>query len=153
MGQYASASAAREVLKRLDPEAVRDAEAPPLPELRRQLADYFAGARRAFDLPLVLNGTDFETRVWRQLLAIPYGETRSYLEVARAIDHPAACRAVGRANGRNPISIVVPCHRVIGADGSLTGYGGGLPVKRLLLELEGALPSSSSRPPQLPFPW
>jgi len=108
-----------------------------LPELRRQLAEYFAGTRRAFALPLAPAGTEFERRVWQALGAIPYGETRSYAEVAQAIGRPAACRAVGRANGRNPIAIVIPCHRVIGSDGSLTGYGGGLDLKRFLLDLEG----------------
>jgi methylated-DNA-[protein]-cysteine S-methyltransferase len=111
---------------------------PPLPEVRRQLGEYFAGRRRDFDLPLAPRGTDFERRVWEALLAIPFGETRTYAEIARAIGHPDACRAVGRANGRNPIPIVIPCHRVIGSDGSLTGFGGGLDLKRLLLEHEGA---------------
>ena len=108
----------------------------------RQLADYFAGQRRAFYVPLDLRGTDFQKRCWRELLKIPYGETRSYADIARAIGNPAAVRAVGLANGQNPIAIVVPCHRVIGSDGSLTGYGGGLEVKRQLLELEGALSRS-----------
>jgi methylated-DNA-[protein]-cysteine S-methyltransferase len=112
------------------------ADRPPLPEVRRQLAEYFAGARRAFALPLAPAGTEFERRVWQALAAIPYGETRSYAEVARTIGRPAACRAVGRANGRNPIAVVIPCHRVIGSDGSLTGYGGGLDLKRFLLDLE-----------------
>lgn len=111
---------------------------PPLPEVRRQLGEYFAGKRRDFVLPLDPHGTAFERGVWRVLVAIPYGETRSYAEVAMAIGRPAACRAVGRANGRNPIAVVIPCHRVIGSDGSLTGYGGGLELKRLLLDLEGA---------------
>lgn len=131
--------------------AERRAAQPPLPETRRQLAEYLAGERRAFDLPLAPRGTDFERRVWEALLAIPYGETRSYLEIAAAIGRPAACRAVGRANGRNPIAVVIPCHRVIGSDGSLTGYGGGLPLKRFLLDLEnsgrGAAPGTPA--PQL----
>jgi O-6-methylguanine DNA methyltransferase len=105
----------------------------------RQLEEYFAGKRRAFDVPLDLRGTEFQKRCWQELLKIPYGETRSYAEIARAIGNPSAVRAVGLANGQNPIAIVVPCHRVIGSDGSLTGYGGGLEVKRRLLELEGAL--------------
>jgi len=105
----------------------------------RQLEEYFAGRRRRFDLPLDLRGTDFQKRCWQELLKIPYGETRSYADIARAIDNPAAVRAVGLANGQNPIAIIVPCHRVIGSDGSLTGYGSGLDVKRQLLELEGAL--------------
>jgi methylated-DNA-[protein]-cysteine S-methyltransferase len=105
----------------------------------RQLGEYFSGKRRQFDLRLDLRGTEFQKRCWRELLKIPYGETRSYADVARAIGQPSAVRAVGLANGQNPIAIVVPCHRVIGSDGSLTGYGGGLEVKRKLLELEGAL--------------
>ena len=105
----------------------------------RQLEEYFAGKRRAFDIPLDLRGTEFQKRCWQELLKIPYGETRSYADIARAIGNPPAVRAVGLANGQNPIAIIVPCHRVIGSDGSLTGYGGGLEVKRRLLELEGAL--------------
>ncbi len=112
----------------------------------RQLEEYFAGRRRQFDLPLDLRGTDFQKRCWRELLKIPYGETRSYAEIARAIGNPLAVRAVGLANGQNPIAIIVPCHRVIGSDGSLTGYGGGLNVKRQLLELEGALSGSLAAP-------
>ncbi len=103
-----------------------------------QLAAYFAGERTDFDLPLSPSGTPFQLSVWRALRSIPYGETISYRELARRIGNAKAVRAVGAANGRNPIPIIVPCHRVIGADGSLTGYGGGLPRKRLLLELEGA---------------
>jgi len=101
-----------------------------------QLREYFAGHRRAFDLPLGPTGTGFQQRVWTALCAIPFGQTRSYGQVAAAIGRPAASRAVGAANGRNPIAIIVPCHRVIGADGSLAGYGGGLPRKRKLLDLE-----------------
>jgi len=108
----------------------------------RQLAEYFAGRRRRFHLPLDLHGTDFQKRCWQELLKIPYGETRSYADIARAIGNPLAVRAVGLANGQNPVAIIVPCHRVIGSDGSLTGYGGGLEVKRRLLELEGALSAS-----------
>lgn len=109
-----------------------------LKEPRKQLQAYFAGELRAFELPLAAEGTPFQQRVWRALCDIPYGETISYGELARRIGQPAAARAVGLANGQNPIAIVVPCHRVIGANGSLTGYGGGLHVKRALLELEGA---------------
>jgi methylated-DNA-[protein]-cysteine S-methyltransferase len=110
-------------------------------EVRRQLAEYFAGERHEFDLRLAPEGTPFELAVWTELAKIPFGETRSYGEIARALGRPDAARAVGRANGANPIPIVVPCHRVIGADGSLTGFGGGLDVKARLLELEGlALP-------------
>jgi methylated-DNA-[protein]-cysteine S-methyltransferase len=104
---------------------------------RAQLAEYFAGERRAFDLPLAFDGTDFQRRVWGALLEIPYGETTSYGELARRIGRPDACRAVGLANGSNPIAVIVPCHRVIGTNGSLTGFGGGLERKRLLLDLEG----------------
>jgi methylated-DNA-[protein]-cysteine S-methyltransferase len=108
----------------------------------RQLQEYFAGQRREFDLQLDIRGTDFQKRCWQELLEIPYGETRSYADIARAIGNPQAVRAVGLANGQNPIAIVVPCHRVIGSDGSLTGYGGGLGVKRKLLQHEGALSGS-----------
>ena len=108
-------------------------------EAARQLQAYFAGQLQRFDLPLDLRGTDFQLRVWRELERIPYGETRSYLQIAEAIGAPRAVRAVGAANGANPIPIVVPCHRVIGASGKLVGYGGGLPLKKRLLQLEGAL--------------
>jgi methylated-DNA-[protein]-cysteine S-methyltransferase len=101
-----------------------------------QLRDYFAGTLTGFDLPLALEGTDFQRTVWAALQAIPYGARISYGELARRIGLPSASRAVGLANGRNPVSIVVPCHRVVGADGRLTGYGGGLDRKRFLLELE-----------------
>jgi methylated-DNA-[protein]-cysteine S-methyltransferase len=111
---------------------------PLLAEAVRQLCAYFAGRLRDFTLPLDPRGTEFQRRVWRQLETIPYGEIRSYSEIARAIGSPAAVRAVGAANGANPIPIVVPCHRVIGANGKLVGYGGGLPLKKRLLDLEGA---------------
>jgi methylated-DNA-[protein]-cysteine S-methyltransferase len=114
-----------------------DAAAPPLAAALRQLTEYFAGTRREFDLPLRLRGTEFQKRVWQELTEIPYGQTWSYGELAKRINNPSASRAVGLANGRNPISILVPCHRVIGADGSLTGYGGGLERKRWLLAHEG----------------
>lgn len=106
------------------------------PDAVEQLAEYFAGERTEFDLPLEMEGTAFQRTVWSALREIPYGETCSYGEIARNIGSPAAFRAVGLANGHNPISIIVPCHRVIGANGSLTGYGGGLERKRLLLDLE-----------------
>jgi methylated-DNA-[protein]-cysteine S-methyltransferase len=109
-----------------------------LAETRRQLDQYFAGARSAFDLPLAPRGTPFQLRVWNALRAIPYAATRTYAQQAQAIGAPKAVRAVGAANGRNPIAIVVPCHRVIGADGALTGFGGGLERKRFLLDLEQA---------------
>jgi O-6-methylguanine DNA methyltransferase len=108
-------------------------------EYARELNEYFAGRRREFTFPLDLRGTPFQLQCWRALLAIPYGETRSYADLAQAIGRPKAYRAVGMANNRNPIAIVVPCHRVIASDGTLCGYGGGLDVKRRLLELEGAL--------------
>jgi methylated-DNA-[protein]-cysteine S-methyltransferase len=105
-------------------------------DLRAQLREYFAGERIAFDTPLAMRGGEFERRVWRALCDIPYGTTVSYGEIATRVGQPSAARAVGLANGRNPIAVIVPCHRVIGANGSLTGYGGGLERKRLLLELE-----------------
>lgn len=109
---------------------------PVLNATRNQLAAYFAGERRAFDLPLDVRGTDFQKLVWAALLAIPFGETRSYAQIAAAIGRPTACRAVGAAIGRNPISIVAPCHRVVGSDGRMTGFAGGLVVKERLLALE-----------------
>ena len=112
------------------------ATSPVLAATAAQLAEYFTGRRRDFDLPLAPRGTGFQEIVWRALTAIPFGATRSYGEIARAIGRPAASRAVGAANGRNPIAIIVPCHRVIGASGELTGYGGGLPAKRWLLAHE-----------------
>ena len=105
-------------------------------EARKHLDEYFEGCRRAFDLPLALSGTEFQLRVWRTLQDIPYGATRSYGEQARVMGQPRAVRAVGAANGRNRIPIVVPCHRVIGGDGTLTGYAGGLHIKEFLLDLE-----------------
>lgn len=105
----------------------------------RELEEYFNGTRREFTFPLDLRGTEFQVSCWRALVEIPYGETRSYADIARAVGRPQGFRAVGMANNRNPIAIVVPCHRVIASDGTLCGYGGGLDVKRKLLELEGAL--------------
>jgi methylated-DNA-[protein]-cysteine S-methyltransferase len=125
-----------------DPARVRlgafaaSAEHPVLQDTQRQLAEYFAGTRTAFALPLDFAGTEFQRSVWAALLTIPYGETRSYGDIARTIGRPAAVRAVGAANGRNPISIVAPCHRVIGANGKLTGFAGGLKTKEYLLALE-----------------
>lgn len=101
-----------------------------------QLREYFDGKRKEFDLPLALHGTDFMVSVWQALMTIPIGETRSYKEVAAMISKPSACRAVGMANNRNPIAIIIPCHRVIGQNGDLVGYGGGLSTKQFLLELE-----------------
>ena len=112
------------------------ADAAVLDEAARQLSEYFRGQRQAFDLPLALEGTAFQRRVWQALLGIGYGQTVSYGQLADQIGRPTAARAVGLANGRNPVSIIVPCHRVVGSDGSLTGYGGGLGNKRRLLELE-----------------
>lgn len=109
---------------------------PVLKETERQLKEYFAGKRTQFDLPLDFQGTDFQKRVWKALLKIPFGETRSYAQIARAVGKPNAVRAVGAANGRNPISIIAPCHRVIGKDGKLTGFAGGLDAKAHLLALE-----------------
>jgi O-6-methylguanine DNA methyltransferase len=105
----------------------------------KELTEYFSGKRRKFSFPLDLRGTAFQLSCWNSLLQIPYGETRTYADIARAVGQPQAFRAVGLANNRNPIAIVVPCHRVIASDGTLCGYGGGLDVKRKLLELEGAL--------------
>jgi methylated-DNA-[protein]-cysteine S-methyltransferase len=105
---------------------------------RRQMEEYFAGERRKFTIPLDLRGTDFQKRCWQELLRIPYGETRSYAEIAQAVGSPYAYRAVGQANHYNPIAIVVPCHRVLAAGTALGGYGGGLPTKAFLLRLEGA---------------
>jgi methylated-DNA-[protein]-cysteine S-methyltransferase len=122
---------------RLSPR-IEDRDHPVLLEAERQLGEYFAGTRQAFDLPLDFTGTDFQKQVWAQLLAIPFGETRSYADIARAIDRPTAFRAVGAANCKNPISIVAPCHRVIGTNGSLTGFAGGIEAKKLLLETEAS---------------
>ena len=122
--------------RRPDPAWRRDAK--PLSSLIDQLEQYFAGERRAFDLPLAPRATEFQARVLAELQRIPYGETRSYLEIAKALGNSRATRAVGLANGNNPIPIVIPCHRVVGSNGSLTGFGGGLPAKRFLLDLEAA---------------
>lgn len=112
------------------------ADDPTLCEVERQLGEYFAGKRDRFDVPMAFDGTAFQQKVWRALLEIPYGETRSYRSIAERIGHAKAVRAVGAANGRNPISIIAPCHRVIGASGSLTGFAGGLEAKARLLALE-----------------
>lgn len=115
---------------------VRDDNAAPFPAARQQLVEYFAGTRQEFDLPLDARGTPFQQEVWAELCRIPYGQTISYGELARRIGNPAASRAVGLANGRNPLAIIVPCHRVIGANGKLVGFGGGLDRKKILLDLE-----------------
>jgi methylated-DNA-[protein]-cysteine S-methyltransferase len=121
------------------PDWQRDDAASELAAARRQLAEYFAGQRREFDLPLQPAGSPFQQSVWRALARVGYGRTSTYGALARALRRPAAARAVGAAVGRNPIAIVVPCHRIVGADGSLTGYAGGLDRKTRLLALEGAL--------------
>ena len=110
-----------------------------LAEATRQLQEYFDGRRRRFTLPVAPGGTPFQQRVWQELQEIPWGTTTTYGEIARRIGQPTAVRAVGSANGRNPVAIVIPCHRVIGSDGNLTGYAGGIATKRRLLQLEGAL--------------
>ncbi|HEY0622599.1 methylated-DNA--[protein]-cysteine S-methyltransferase [Sphingomonas sp.] len=115
-----------------------DGDNPILVRAAAQVTDYFAGKLRAFDVPLDFRGTNFQRSVWQALLTIPYGETRSYVEIARQIGRPTASRAVGAANGRNPVSIIAPCHRVIGTSGALTGFAGGLEAKRMLLDLEAA---------------
>jgi methylated-DNA-[protein]-cysteine S-methyltransferase len=120
--------------RHVDPEWKEDASA--FSRVIAQLRKYFAGELRKFDLPLVLEGTEFQKKVWTALRAIPYGETISYKQLAERVGNPQAVRAVGAANGANPIPIVIPCHRVIGQDGSLTGFGGGLPLKKKLLQLE-----------------
>ncbi|MCE5201125.1 MAG: methylated-DNA--[protein]-cysteine S-methyltransferase [Synergistaceae bacterium] len=112
------------------------AETPLLFETHRQLSEYFTGERKNFDLPLMPKGTDFQLRCWSALLKIPYAETRSYGDIARAVGRPKGFRAVGMANNRNPIAIIIPCHRVIGSDGKLVGFGGGLDIKKFLLEME-----------------
>ncbi|MGK5532714.1 methylated-DNA--[protein]-cysteine S-methyltransferase [Streptomyces sp. URMC 129] len=114
-------------------------------DVRAQLGEYFAGERTRFDVPLAPRGNAFQQAVWRLLRDIPYGERRSYGDLARALGDPALAQAVGAANGRNPVSIIVPCHRVVGADGSLTGYAGGLARKRFLLDLEEPAPADAGR--------
>lgn len=105
-------------------------------EVINQLLEYFNGTRKVFSLPIDLRGTDFQKSVWEAVRKVPYGQTRSYGDIAKAIGNPRASRAVGAANGANPISIVIPCHRIIGSDGSMTGFGGGIPLKQKLLDLE-----------------
>ena len=122
----------------IDPDDTEKTD-PALSACAKQLREYFAGERRSFDLPLSPTGTEFQKNVWAALKAIPYGKLRSYRDIAESLDNPKAVRAVGAANGRNPIPIVVPCHRVIGSDGSLTGFAGGLEAKKVLLKLEGAI--------------
>ncbi|MEA5124818.1 methylated-DNA--[protein]-cysteine S-methyltransferase [Xanthomonas floridensis] len=124
---------------------VHDPDAALVREAREQLLDYLYGGRRRFDLPLAPVGTPFQLEVWHTLAQIPFGQTWSYAQLAQAVGRPAASRAVGAANGRNPLPIVLPCHRVIGANGALTGFGGGLPTKQALLQLEGWSPQPIAR--------
>jgi len=132
---------------KMNPAAIDLRESKPaLAPYLRELKEYFAGERREFSLPLDLRGTEFQLACWHELLKIPYGETRSYRDIAEAIGHPHAYRAVGMSNNRNPVAIIVPCHRVIASSGSLCGYGGGLDLKRKLLDLEQA-----SLHPRLPL--
>lgn len=130
-GKLAAAS-----LRETPPAGSENRQTPLLDRAARQLDEYLAGTRRKFDLPLAPAGTPFQQKIWKCLLSIPYGQTRSYGQIAQAAGNPKACRAVGMANNKNPLMIFIPCHRVIGADGSLTGYAGGLDVKTRLLELE-----------------
>lgn len=124
---------------RPDDLGLQDSSHPVLVNTTAQLEEYFSGARTSFDLPIASKGTAFQQQVWKALMTIPYGETWSYQDIANAIDNPKAVRAVGMANGKNPISIIVPCHRVIGKNGKLTGYAGGVGIKEKLLSLEGFL--------------
>lgn len=119
-----------------DAAEMSEVETPIIKEAIRQLREYFDGERREFDLPLELVGTDFQKAAWNALLTIPYGQVRSYKQMAESVGNPKACRAIGLANNRNPVAIIVPCHRVIGANGKLVGYGGGLHIKEILLKLE-----------------
>lgn len=135
----------------LEPDPAWIEAAAPFAEAVRQLDAYFAGTLRRFALPLAPEGTPFQQRVWRALVEIPYGETVSYAELARRIGRPAAVRAVGAANGQNPLAIVIPCHRVIGSDGRLVGYGGGLAMKAALLDLERRVSRPGGEPRQAPL--
>lgn len=143
----ASATGLRAVDFGVDPEraAIPEDDSPILTEAERQLTEYFDGSRREFDLPLEPEGTPFQVSVWKVLHTIPYGETISYGEQARRLGDARKARAVGGANGRNPLPIVVPCHRVIGSSGALTGFGGGIPIKESLLRLEREVISCVSR--------
>ena len=127
---------------RLPADSVEDPRHPVLRECVRELAEYFAGQRRLFELPLAPRGTDFQQRIWKGIARVPWGKTITYAELAESARAPGSARAAGAATGRNPIGIVVPCHRIVGADGSLTGYAGGLERKTKLLELEGVLQPS-----------
>ena len=136
----------------MSPSAPLDPFPSSLPYLKRQLEAYFSGNLRDFNIPMHLEGTDFQRRVWKELQRIPYGQAISYLELARRLGDEKCLRAAARANGANPIAILIPCHRVIGSDGSLVGYGGGLDMKEYLLRLEGVLPKAPPQP-RLPLAW
>ncbi len=136
----------------MSPSAPLDPFPSSLPYLKRQLEAYFSGNLRDFNIPMHLEGTDFQRRVWKELQRIPYGQAISYLELARRLGDEKCLRAAARANGANPIAILIPCHRVIGSDGSLVGYGGGLDMKEYLLRLEGVLPKAPLQP-RLPLTW
>lgn len=121
-----------------------DASHPSIANVVHQVNEYLAGSRLTFDLPLDLHGTEFQQQAWRALAQVPYGKTWSYAQQAASIGRPAATRAIGAANGRNPVAVILPCHRIIGANGALTGFGGGIPVKQWLLEHERRVLSASS---------
>jgi methylated-DNA-[protein]-cysteine S-methyltransferase len=123
--------------REIDPTWQRDPASAPLVQAKRELAEYFAGKRKSFGIPLAPEGTPFQRTVWKAIAGVPFGATISYAELARRAGRPGSARAAGAATGRNPIGIIVPCHRIVGADGSLTGYAGGLDKKRTLLALEG----------------
>ena len=125
----------------ISPAWIEDRDAAPLAECARQVNEYLHGARKSFDLPLAPEGSEFQRRVWIEIARIPHGETLTYAELAQRAGAPGAARAAGAATGRNPLSIIVPCHRVVGTDGSLTGYAGGIERKTRLLEIEGVLPT------------
>ena len=127
---------------KLDDDAIEDAKDPVLASCAKQMAEYFAGKRDTFDLPVAPRGTGFQESVWREIARVPFGKTITYSELARRAGAPGSARAAGAATGRNPIAVAIPCHRIVGADGSLTGYAGGLPRKTKLLELEGVLQGS-----------
>ena len=123
-----------------------------LPYLKRQLGAYFSGNLRDFNIPMVLEGTEFQRRVWKELLKIPYGQAITYLELAHRLGDEKCIRAAGQATGANPVAILIPCHRIIGSDGTLVGYSGGLDMKEFLLRLEGVLPKAPPQP-RLPLSW
>lgn len=135
--------------KAFGPHAQWERDDAPFAAVNEQLTAYFDGRLRVFDLPLTLHGTDFQKSVWTYLASIPFGETRSYGQLAQELDTPKASRAVGAANGANPLPVILPCHRVIGSTGKLTGFGGGLPTKKFLLELEGVLKPEEDLQPLL----